>query len=48
VRNIEIIGEAVRHITRTAPGFTDQHPSFHGHRCAQCAMSSFTNILPWN
>lgn len=23
VRNIEIIGEAVRHITRTAPGFTD-------------------------
>jgi uncharacterized protein with HEPN domain len=26
VRNIEIIGEAVSHITRTAPGFTDQHP----------------------
>jgi uncharacterized protein with HEPN domain len=47
VRNIEIIGEAVRHITRTAPGFTDQHPSFHGHRCAQCTMSAFTNILPW-
>lgn len=25
VRNIEIIGEAVRHITRMAPGFIDQH-----------------------
>ncbi len=25
VRNIEIIGEAVSHITRAAPGFTDQH-----------------------
>lgn len=26
VRNIEIIGEAVRHISRVAPGFIDQHP----------------------
>jgi uncharacterized protein with HEPN domain len=26
VRNIEIIGEAVQHINRVAPGFTDQHP----------------------
>lgn len=26
VRNIEIIGEAVRHITRMAPSFIDQHP----------------------
>ena len=26
VRNIEIIGEAVSHIARTAPGFTDTHP----------------------
>jgi uncharacterized protein with HEPN domain len=26
VRNIEIIGEAVRHIDRTAPGFIEQHP----------------------
>jgi uncharacterized protein with HEPN domain len=26
VRNIEIIGEAVNHITRVAPGFTDKHP----------------------
>lgn len=26
VRNIEIIGEAVRHIARVAPGFVDQHP----------------------
>ena len=26
VRNIEIIGEAVSHIARAAPGFTDQHP----------------------
>jgi uncharacterized protein with HEPN domain len=26
VRNIEIIGEAVRHIERVAPGFTGQHP----------------------
>ncbi|MBV9287147.1 MAG: DUF86 domain-containing protein [Hyphomicrobiales bacterium] len=26
VRNIEIIGEAVRHIDRKAPGFTEQHP----------------------
>jgi uncharacterized protein with HEPN domain len=26
VRNIEIIGEAVTHITRVAPDFIDQHP----------------------
>lgn len=26
VRNIEIIGEAVRHINRAAPGFIEQHP----------------------
>ncbi|HSU04469.1 MAG TPA: HepT-like ribonuclease domain-containing protein [Acetobacteraceae bacterium] len=26
MRNIEIIGEAVRHINRVAPGFIEQHP----------------------
>ena len=26
VRNIEIIGEAVRQLDRMAPGFTEQHP----------------------
>jgi uncharacterized protein with HEPN domain len=25
IRNIEIIGEAARHIDRVAPGYTDQH-----------------------
>ena len=48
VRNIEIIGEADEPQS-TAPLRTSLHSiqSFHGQRCATCAMSSFVPISLW-
>jgi uncharacterized protein with HEPN domain len=47
VRNIEIIGEAVRHIDRGRQALLDSAPRFRGRRCAACVISSFISIFTW-
>jgi uncharacterized protein with HEPN domain len=46
VRNIEIIGEAVNHITGLRRISSRSTRNFRGRTCATCAISSFTPILP--
>jgi uncharacterized protein with HEPN domain len=42
VRNLEIIGEAASH---TPVKYRRDMLTFHGWKCARCAISSFTNTM---
>ena len=45
IRNLEIIGEAVRHLS---PEFRQRIPRYHGGASQPCEMCLFTNISEWS